>query len=90
MLYNRNSLNYWVHKITNTSFDGSKDDLCPEEKVYNKAEIKELFSNFNEVNIQVDYLFGTGYKWVNNIVPMFVKKYLGKYVGWHLMIWAKK
>ena len=38
MLYHRRSLNYLAHQITRTSFDGSREDWCPEEKAYTKAE----------------------------------------------------
>lgn len=90
MLYHRNSLNYLVHKLTDTSFDGTKDDPCPEEKAYTKQEIGEMFSAFSAIETKTDYLFGTGWGRVNAFVPMAVKKILGRVMGWHLMIWATK
>jgi len=86
MLYHRHSLNYLAHKITNTSFDGTKDDWCPEEKAYTKDEAMDMFSRFSKVEIKVDYLFGTGWGWANYLVWMPVKKILGKLIGWHLLI----
>jgi len=90
MLYHRRSLNYFAHKVMKKSFDGSRGDWCPEEKAYTKAEVRKLFSNFRNTQVKADYLFGTGWKWVNNFVPIFVKKPLGKTIGWHLLIWATK
>jgi ubiquinone/menaquinone biosynthesis C-methylase UbiE len=90
MLYYRYSLNYLAHKVTNTSFDGTDDDPCPEEKAYSKKEVARMFSGFSSVAMKVDYLFGTGWGKVNAFVPMAVKKILGRIIGWHLMIWAVK
>lgn len=90
MLYHTNSLNYWVHRITNTSYDGPKGDWCPEEKTYTRKEILSLFSDFKKTEVYADYLFGTGYKQVNYFVPVFIKKFLAKSFGWHLMIFAFK
>ena len=90
MLYNKISLNYLAHKLTRTSFDGSREDWCPEEKAYTRAGARAFFSSFADVDISVDYLFGTGWGRVNNFVPMAVKKLLGRYIGWHLMIRATK
>lgn len=90
MLYHTNSLNYWVHKITNTSYDGTKADWCPEEKTYTKSEVQKLFSDFSKVEVYPEYLFGTGYKQVNYVVPLLVKKIFAKSIGWHLMIFARK
>ncbi len=90
MLYHKRSLNYLMHRVTNTSFDGSKDDPCPEEKAYQISEIKNMFVSFSSIEVQPDYLFGTGWKWVNYLVPVFVKKFWARWFGWHLMIWATK
>lgn len=90
MLYHRHSLNYVAHKLSRTSFDGAKDDWCPEEKAYTKDEVIDMFFNFSKVEVKVDYLFGTGWGWINCFVPMPVKKILGKLIGWHLLVWATK
>jgi ubiquinone/menaquinone biosynthesis C-methylase UbiE len=90
MLYNKNSLNYWAHLITGTQYDGTKKDPCPVERAYTKSEIRKLCSRYSKVDIRVDYLFGTGWKKVNYVMPLFAKKALGKLIGWHSMIWALK
>ena len=90
MMYNRRSLNYLAHWLTRTQFDGHGDDPCPVERAYTRNEILQLFSSYSQTNIDVDYLFGTGWGKVNYVAPMPLKKLLGKYWGWHLMIKAIK
>ena len=90
MLYHRRALNYLAHVITATQFDGHKDDPCPVERAYTRREVRQLFSKFAQIGVEVDYLFGTGWGRVNYFVPMGLKKLLGRYIGWHLMIKATK
>lgn len=90
MLYNRRSLNYLAHIITRTQFDGTKNDPCPREQAYTRAEILKMFGRFSQVEVKPDYLFGTGWKQANWFVPLFIKKPLGKIIGWHNMVWAVK
>ncbi len=90
MLYYRPSLNYLVHWITGVPFDGSKKDRCPVERAYTKREIREIFDIYYKVEINIDYLFGTGWGIINKITPTFVHRSLGKIIGWHAMIEAIK
>jgi ubiquinone/menaquinone biosynthesis C-methylase UbiE len=90
MLYYRPSLNYLAHYLTGVPFDGSKRDKCPVERAYNKREIREMFADFKEVSIGVDYLFGTGWGIVNTLTPKFLHRALGRVIGWHAMIEARK
>ncbi|MEE2710373.1 MAG: class I SAM-dependent methyltransferase [Gemmatimonadota bacterium] len=90
MLYHRHALNYLAHLVTRTQFDGHKKDPCPGEKAYTKKEVLQLFSKYSQTAIEMDYLFGTGWGKVNYFVPMPLKKLLGKYWGWHLLIRATK
>lgn len=86
MLYNRNSLNYVIHRMLNYPFDGSRKDPCPVEHTYTKEQIRDMFSNFTHCEITVDYLFGTGYGFVNRMIPVALHRLLGRLMGWHLMI----
>ncbi len=90
MLYYRPSLNYLAHWITGVPFDGSKKDKCPVERAYTKREIRDLFDMFSRVDIEVDYLFGTGWGVINRVTPTFIHRSLGKVIGWHAMIEATK
>jgi ubiquinone/menaquinone biosynthesis C-methylase UbiE len=90
MLYHKDSLNYWAHVITNTQYDGFGDDRCPVERSYTKSEVQNMFQKFSTIDPKPDYLFGTGWGRVNWFAPEFIKRPIGKYFGWHLMIWATK
>ena len=81
MLYNRKSLNYAIHRILSYPFDGSKKDPCPVEHTYTKDQIREMFRNYAECDITVDYLFGTGYGIVNRMIPGPLHRLLGRYHG---------
>ena len=90
MLYYKPSLNYLAHWITGVPFDGSKKDKCPVERAYTKGEIRKLFNMYDEVHIDIDYLFGTGWGIVNSLTPEFIHRVLGKFIGWHAMIEGRK
>ena len=90
MLYHRRSLNYFVHRLLHYPFDGSREDPCPAEHTYTKKQIEKMFREFVECEISVEYLFGTGYGAVNSLIPLRLHRYLGKRIGWHLMIEAVK
>ncbi|MFH1761175.1 MAG: hypothetical protein ABIA63_08740, partial [bacterium] len=91
MLYNKISLNYLAHLISRTSFDaGLKGEKCPLEKAYTRKGIKRLFSEYSDVLINVEYLFGTGWGLINRLVPIRVHRFFGKSFGWHTMIRAVK
>ena len=50
MLYNRKSLNYYIHRLINQPFDGNRKDRCPIERTYTKAQIFSMFQDFKKVN----------------------------------------
>jgi ubiquinone/menaquinone biosynthesis C-methylase UbiE len=90
MLYNRASLNYVVHRLTGVPFDGSRKDPCPVEKCYKPAEAAAMFEGYTSVTIEKDYLCGTGYGLVTDLMPTGLHRWLGRRIGWHLMIEAQK
>lgn len=89
MLYNRHSLNELVHRMTRVPFE-DKDELCPVVRRYTVKEIKRIFSSFGDVNVKKDFLFGEGYGLLFQLLPKPIYHILSKWIGWHLMITAKK
>lgn len=89
MLYNRHSLNEWVHRLVGIPFE-DKDELCPVVRRYYPHEIHSLFSNFSRVDLHIDHLFGEGYGRLYRWTPYRLAKWLARYWGWHLMIHAWK
>ena len=90
MLYHRDSLNFVAHKLLGIPADGPRSDPVPVAYVYSRSQACDLFSQFADVEVSVDYLFGTGWGVVNRLMPTFLHHFLGKYIGWHLMIRAVK
>jgi SAM-dependent methyltransferase len=90
MLYHRCSLNYWVHRVVHRPFDGSRKDPCPVERACSRRECLYLFRHFGCVHVRVDYLFGTGWAWVNRCVPRWLHRGLGRVWGWHCLVEARK
>ncbi len=86
MLYHRRSLNFLVHRILDYPFDGSKGEPCPVEHAYTKKQVLEMFRGYRQKSVQVEYLFGIGYGWLNTLTPIWLNRFLGKRIGWHLMI----
>lgn len=90
MLYNTYSLNWLAHRLTGVPFDGSRKDPCPVEKSYPPSEAKRFFTHYKDVQLTIDYLYGTGWGAANKYMPTILHRWLGKLVGWHLMIEAVK
>lgn len=90
MLYHSRSLNQLAHLLTRTPADGNRKDPVPIARTYSKRSARELFDRFSDVSISVEYLFGTGWGAVNKLVPLPLHRWLGRRIGWHLMIEATK
>jgi ubiquinone/menaquinone biosynthesis C-methylase UbiE len=89
MLYHRISLNEIVHRILRVPFE-EKDELCPVVRRYSHKEVKRMFSEFKDIDIHIDYLYGEGYGVLFRLTPRWLYKYLSRYIGWHMMIRATK
>ncbi|MGB1109005.1 MAG: class I SAM-dependent methyltransferase [Gammaproteobacteria bacterium] len=89
MLYNRHSLNEFVHRLTRIPFEDA-DELCPVVRRFTRAEVREMFSQFAEVEIHKDFVFGEGYGMVFKLTPAPLYRLLSRTLGWHLMIQARK
>ncbi|MEW6264410.1 MAG: class I SAM-dependent methyltransferase [Thermodesulfobacteriota bacterium] len=90
MLYHKFSLNNLAHILTGIPADGSKTDPVPLARTYSIGQIKRLFCRFSRVRVRPDYLFGTGWGRVNELIPSSLHRFLGRFIGWHLMIEAVK
>jgi len=89
MLYNRRSLNELVHRLTRVPFE-EKDALCPVVRRFTKKEVLQLFREFSEVNMDLEFVFGEGYGAVYRMLPRWLYRALSGSVGWHIMITATK
>ena len=89
MLYNRHSINEIVHRITFIPFE-DKDELCPVVRRYTVKEVKILFRAFDSVVVKKEFAYGEGYGKLFEYTPRPLYNLLSKWLGWHLMITAKK
>ncbi|NQV09124.1 class I SAM-dependent methyltransferase [Candidatus Woesearchaeota archaeon] len=88
MLYAKYSLVNFVHKLFNIPYEMPKDmkDHCPVVYTFSKKEIRGLFSRFNVVRASKEYPFTYGFRHISMVCPLFLKKWIGKVIGWHYMI----
>ena len=90
MLYHKRSLNWLMHRLTGVPFDGSRQDPCPVEKTYTRDDARTLFHKFENVQVTIDYLCGTGWGVFGKMIPTSLHRWLGRRIGWHLMIEGTK
>jgi SAM-dependent methyltransferase len=92
MLYARDSVVNAVHKTFRLPYESPKDrnDHCPVVYTYSRSGVKELFKAFSSVDVHADYPFTYGFGPLTTKTPLPMRKALGKAIGWHLMIQARR
>lgn len=92
MLYARWSLNHLVHATLSIPYESPRDWSvdAPVTRTFSKRGVRRLLSDFVDVRIEKHYLFGAGYRPLVDYVPQAVNKALGRLVGWHLLIDARR
>lgn len=92
MLYHRNSLVDLVHRLLRIPYESPKTlkDHCPVVHRLTRQEACRCFRDFSEVIVTTDYPFTYGFRHLTFWMPIGLKRSLGRYIGWHLMIRATK
>jgi SAM-dependent methyltransferase len=92
MIYHSQSLVNLVHRVLRLPYESPKDlkDHCPVVFRLTRAEARRLFSAFSDVKLHTDYPFTYGMRFLSWAVPVAVQRWLGRRVGWHLMVEATK
>lgn len=62
----------------------------PLVKAYSRAEARELFQDFSEVNFEVEQLTRGEFYVLGRFIPDVLLKFLRTHLGWNLIITAKK
>ncbi len=89
-LYYKYSWKIILSKVGRINFEFSHED-APITRLYSKKELRQLFSDFNEVNVFLDYLKATktprkgflpglynyGFVALYNILPSFIRRHFG-------------
>lgn len=92
MLYARDSVVNAVHKAFRLPYESPKDrkDHCPVVYTYSRSGVKRLFGAFSNVDVHTDYPFTYGFGPLTTKTPLPMRKALGRAIGWHLMIKARR
>ncbi len=63
----------------------------PLAKVYTRREVRRLFRQFRQLELSVFYLKKeTCFPGLARFLPQTLEQVLGRWLGWHLFIWAEK
>lgn len=92
MLYARDSVVNAVHKTFRLPYESPRDrkDHCPVVYTYSRSGVKALFGAFSSIDVHTDYPFTYGFGPLTTKTPLGMRKALGRAVGWHLMITARR
>lgn len=91
MLYHKWSLNNLAHFITGKGYENAKGgDDSPVTYRFTKHEVRDMCKNYKECNINIEYLFGAGWRFAYDIIPKKLYHALSKIFGWHLIVYLKK
>ena len=92
MLYHRDSLVNLVHRALRLPYESPADrkDHCPVVYTFSRSGVRNLFRDFSSVEVHSDYPFTYGFGPLTTKLPLGVRRRLGRAVGWHLMITAKR
>jgi ubiquinone/menaquinone biosynthesis C-methylase UbiE len=92
MLYHKRSLVNLVHRLFNLPYESPRSlkDHCPVVRTYTRAEVRELFADFDQCELTVAYPFTYGMRFLTFWIPRPLERWLGRRIGWHLMIRAIK
>jgi SAM-dependent methyltransferase len=91
MLYHRNSLVNLVHRLLRLPYESprSRSDHCPVVYTFTRRGARELFSEFSDVSVRAEYPFTFGFGSLVGVrSPRWLRRWLGRAIGWHLMITA--
>lgn len=95
MLYNRVSLNNFVHWITGKGFENAvqrdhANSDAPVTSRFTRNEFSNMCSMFSKCHISTEYLYGAGWSRIYGLVPQPIFQKLSRILGWHLVAYLSK
>jgi len=91
MLYNKWSLNNFVHWISGRGFENARGDVdAPVTHRFSKRDIRKMCARFSKCKIEKEYLCGAGWNKVYDFIPVPIYRILSKLMGWHLVVYLEK
>jgi len=90
MLYARYSIVNLVHRVFRLPYESPRDrnDHCPVVYTFSRRGVRKLFGAYSKVSVEAAYPFTYGFGPLTTKTPMWLRRPLGRAVGWHLMIEA--
>jgi hypothetical protein len=81
-----------IHQVFRLPYESPRNlkDHCPVVDRFRKMEAADLFRGFTNVEVHADYPFTYGFRYLTAWMPNRVQRWLGRRIGWHLMIQATK
>jgi hypothetical protein len=67
-----------------------RKDHCPVVYTFSRGGARRLFGDFAHVEVRAEYPFTYGFGPLTIKLPLAIRRPLGRAVGWHLMIIAKR
>jgi ubiquinone/menaquinone biosynthesis C-methylase UbiE len=92
MLYHRDSLVNLAHKMLRLPYESPSDrkDHCPVVYTFSRRQARRLFGEFSDVSVRAEYPFTFGFGPLGSRLPLWLRRRLGRAIGWHLMITAAR
>lgn len=79
-----------MDEILSRFVEYSTSGALPLVKVYTKKQARELFKSFKTIDIKIRQLTKEDFLFLGKIIPNFVLNFLGKFIGWNILIKAIK
>jgi ubiquinone/menaquinone biosynthesis C-methylase UbiE len=92
MLYHRDSLVNLVHRVFRLPYESPRDrnDHCPVVYTFSRHGVRTLFGDYASVEVEAAYPFTYGFGPLTTKTPIAIRRPLGRAIGWHLMIEARR
>lgn len=92
MLYHRDSLVNLVHRTLRLPYESPRDhnDHCPVVYTFSRRGVRTLLGAYSNVEVEAAYPFTYGFGPLTTKTPIAIRRVLGRAIGWHLMIEARR
>ena len=65
-------------------------EICPLVKTYSKHQLKYILEDFSDVQFKIAHFRGNHLPALGSLVPTFLERLLEPFVGWYVVVYARK